>query len=212
MGKNAVEIFEKEGFGKVRVVMLNGLPYFVGKDVAEILGYADPRSTVSKKVDTEDKGVAKIATPSGIQETTVINESGLYSLILGSKLDSAKTFKRWVTSEVLPEIRKTGMYKGKSPIAIECAEKRKVFAKSLQDHGIEKPYEYSNITIAMKEPFGLKEIKKKDMPDRDKLKIAAAEMLATAMLYDEHGYSEVKPVCVDASATVRDALTKRISA
>lgn len=102
--------FENKEFGQIRVIELNGEPWFIGKDVAEKLGYAEPRSTVSKKVDKEDRGVAKIETPSGIQEMTVINESGLYSLILSSQLGSAKKFKRWVTSEVLPQIRKTGAY------------------------------------------------------------------------------------------------------
>lgn len=72
-------------------------PWFVGKDVAEALGYSDPRGVISKKVDTEDRGVAKMATPSGKQDMTIINESGLYSLILSSKLPDAKKFKRWVT-------------------------------------------------------------------------------------------------------------------
>lgn len=107
---NNLEIFKNEEFGEIRTVTINNEPYFVGNDVATILGYAEPRSTVSKKVDAEDKGVAKLETPSGIQEMTVINESGLYSLILGSKLESAKRFKHWVTSEVLPSIRKNGGY------------------------------------------------------------------------------------------------------
>lgn len=107
---NNLEIFKNEEFGEIRTVTINNEPYFVGNDVAVILGYAEPRSTVSKKVDAEDKGVAKLETPSGVQEMTVINESGLYSLILGSKLESAKRFKHWVTSEVLPSIRKNGGY------------------------------------------------------------------------------------------------------
>lgn len=107
---NNLEIFKNEEFGEIRTVTINNEPYFVGNDVAAILGYAEPRSTVSKKVDAEDKGVAKLETPSGVQEMTVINESGLYSLILGSKLESAKRFKHWVTSEVLPSIRKNGGY------------------------------------------------------------------------------------------------------
>lgn len=82
----------------------------MGKDVATALGYAEPRSAVSKRVEVEDKGVAEMETPSGIQKMTIINESGLYSLILSSKLESAKRFKRWVTSEVLPCIRKHGGY------------------------------------------------------------------------------------------------------
>ena len=76
--------------------------------MAVALGFAEPRSAVSKRVEVEDKGVAEMETPSGIQKMTIINESGLYSLILSSKLESAKRFKHWVTSEVLPCIRKTG--------------------------------------------------------------------------------------------------------
>lgn len=105
-----VEVFRNREFGEIRTVLINNEPYFVGKDVAVVLGYAEPRSTVSKKVDAEDRGVAKLETPSGVQEMTVINESGLYALILGSELESAKRFKHWVTSEVLPSIRKHGMY------------------------------------------------------------------------------------------------------
>ena len=108
--KQDIKIFNNPDFGQVRTLSINNEPYFVGKDVAEILGYAEPRSAVSKKVDNEDRGVSKIATPSGTQEMTVINESGLYSLILSSKLPTAKKFKRWVTAEVLPTIRKTGGY------------------------------------------------------------------------------------------------------
>lgn len=107
---NRIKVFNNPDFGQVRTLSINNEPYFVGKDVAEILGYAEPRSAVSKKVDNEDRGVSKIATPSGTQEMTVINESGLYSLILSSKLPTAKQFKRWVTNEVLPTIRKTGGY------------------------------------------------------------------------------------------------------
>lgn len=108
--KNNIQLFKNEEFGEIRSLIINDEPWFVGKDVAEILGYAEPRSAVSKKVDAEDRGVSKIATPSGKQEMTIINESGLYSLILSSKLPSAKKFKRWVTSEVLPTIRKHGAY------------------------------------------------------------------------------------------------------
>ena len=107
---NELKIFENPEFGKVRVVNINGEAWLVGKDVAEVLGYAEPRSVISKKVDAEDKGVAKMETPSGIQEMTIINESGLYSLVLSSKLPTAKKFRRWVTSEVLPSIRKHGAY------------------------------------------------------------------------------------------------------
>ena len=107
---NEIKIFSNELFGDIRVIEKENEAWFVGKDVAERLGYSDPRSTVSKKIDNDDKGVAKIETPSGIQEMTIINESGLYSLVLSSKLESAKQFKRWITKEVIPQIRKTGGY------------------------------------------------------------------------------------------------------
>ena len=107
---NNLQIFTNEEFGEIRTVLIENEVWFVGKDVAEVLGYKEPRSVISKKVDAEDKGVANLETPSGKQDMTIINESGLFTLILGSKLESAKRFKHWVTSEVLPSIRKTGGY------------------------------------------------------------------------------------------------------
>lgn len=105
-----LQIFNSEEFGKIRTVTINDEPWFVGKDVATALGYSNSRDAISKHVFDDDKGVAKCDTPSGRQEMSVINESGLYALIFGSKLDSAQRFKRWVTAEVLPSIRKTGSY------------------------------------------------------------------------------------------------------
>jgi prophage antirepressor-like protein len=95
---------------EVRSILIDNQPWFVGKDVAEVLGYSNTRKALADHVDDEDKGVTKRDTLGGQQEMTIINESGLYSLILSSKLPTAKQFKRWVTSEVLPAIRKTGMY------------------------------------------------------------------------------------------------------
>jgi len=94
----------------VRTVLVNDEPWFVGKDVADILGYSNSRKALSDHVDDEDKGVTKIDTLGGNQNITIINESGLYSLILKSKKPQAKQFKRWVTHEVLPTIRKHGAY------------------------------------------------------------------------------------------------------
>lgn len=96
----------------VRTLVIDGQPYFVGKDIAEILGYANTRDALSKHVDSEDKNTVAIhdGIKRGNPNQTVINESGLYSLILGSKLPQAKEFKHWVTSEVLPTIRKHGAY------------------------------------------------------------------------------------------------------
>ncbi|HEO6626639.1 TPA: phage antirepressor KilAC domain-containing protein [Streptococcus agalactiae] len=103
------EIFNFKG-QEVRTVTINDEPYFVGKDVADILGYSNSRDALSKHVDTEDKLTSQIATAGQMRNQTIINESGLYSLILSSKLPQAKEFKRWVTSEVLPHIRKHGAY------------------------------------------------------------------------------------------------------
>lgn len=105
-----LQIFKNAEFGSIRTLTINGEPYFVGRDVAEILGYSNSRKALADHVDEEDKGVTKCDTLGGTQEMTVINESGLYSLILGSKLPTARKFKRWVTSEVLPTIRRHGVY------------------------------------------------------------------------------------------------------
>lgn len=107
---NELQIFNHPDFGQVRTVTINDEPWFVGKDVAQVLGYKEPAKAIREKVDIEDKGVSKMDTPGGIQDITIINESGLYSLIMSSKLPGAKEFKRWVTSEVLPSIRKHGAY------------------------------------------------------------------------------------------------------
>ena len=108
--KNEIKIFENPQFGAIRTTESNGEPWFVGKDIAVALGYNDPLQAVRRHVDTDDKGVVKMTTPGGIQYVITINESGLYSLILSSKLPTARKFKRWVTSEVLPSIRQTGGY------------------------------------------------------------------------------------------------------
>lgn len=112
---NELKVFENQEFGKVRVVEVNGESYFVGKDVAECLGYSNSSKAVSTHVDEEDRILETIeahAQNGNVvkTQTALINESGLYSLILGSKLSSAKEFKRWVTSEVLPSIRRNGAY------------------------------------------------------------------------------------------------------
>lgn len=107
---NELRIFNNADFGDVRTVEKDGNIWFVGKDVAEALGYARTADAVKAHIDADDKGVCDLPTPGGRQETTIINESGLYSLVLSSKLPKAKAFKRWITSEVIPSIRKTGSY------------------------------------------------------------------------------------------------------
>ena len=109
---NELQIFNSNEFGQIRTVTINNEPWFVGKDVATALGYADPSSAVSKNVDAEDKTTLLLEQDGSNykSKTTIISESGLYALIFGSKLESAKRFKHWVPSEVLPSIRKHGVY------------------------------------------------------------------------------------------------------
>jgi prophage antirepressor-like protein len=110
MKNTELQIFNNE-FGSVRTVVIDGEPWFVGKDVAEILGYSNSRKAIGDHVDDEDRSKVAIRDTIGREQiATVINESGLYSLIMSSKLPQAKKFKRWVTAEVLPSIRKNGMY------------------------------------------------------------------------------------------------------
>lgn len=107
---NELKIFENEEFGSLRTMEIDGKIYFVAKDVAGILGYSNPRKAISDHVDEEDKGVTKCDTLGGNQNLTIINESGLYSLVLYSKMPNAKKFKHWITADVLPSIRQYGAY------------------------------------------------------------------------------------------------------
>lgn len=107
---NNLTVFNNEEFGNLRSLEINNEPWFVGKDVATALGYGNPQKAIRDHVFDEDKGMNEMDTPGGKQSFIMINESGLYSLILSSKLPNAKKFKKWVTSEVLPSIRKTGSY------------------------------------------------------------------------------------------------------
>lgn len=107
---NELKIFTNEEFGQIRTMLINDEVWFVGKDVCDALGYGNSRDALFRHVDEEDKGVGIHDTLGGEQKITVINESGLYSLILSSKMPNAKKFKHWVTSEILPSIRKHGAY------------------------------------------------------------------------------------------------------
>lgn len=125
---NELKVFKNEEFGEIRTVEVNNEPWFVGKDVADILGYSDLNKAVAMHVDDDDKKLNDKTSPSfGQRGATLINESGLYSLILSSKLPTAKKFKRWVTSEVLPSIRKTGGYINGS----EAMSDSEIMAKAL---------------------------------------------------------------------------------
>lgn len=127
----------------VRTLEVDGEPYFIGKDVADILGYTNSRKTLSDHVDEEDKLTSRIVTSGQNRNVTIINESGLYSLIFSSKLENAKRFKRWVTSEVLPTLRKTGAYQVPSDpmqalrLMFEATEETKQEIKNVKDDVID---------------------------------------------------------------------------
>lgn len=128
---NELQIFNSEEFGEIRTVTIGNEPWFVGKDVAEALGYSNTRDALATHISEEDKNTVVISDGKrGNPNQVVINESGLYALIFGSKLDSAKRFKHWVTSEVLPTIRKTGSYQ--KPMT--TVEQIQVIATGFLDH------------------------------------------------------------------------------
>lgn len=155
-----IEIFKNEEFGDIRVVDIEGEPWFVGKDIAESLGYSNSRDALIKHVDIEDKkdGVAIRDAIGREQIPTFINESGLYSLILSSKLESAKRFKRWVTNDVLPSIRKHGMYATEDLLnnpdllisAVEQLKKEREEKKLLQQRVLELEPKASYYDIVLK--------------------------------------------------------------
>lgn len=165
---NDLQVFTNERLGNVRVVQIKGQPYFVGKDVAEILGYSDTNKAIAMHVDDEDKILNdKSSSSFGQRGATLINESGLYSLILSSKLPKAKEFKRWVTSEVLPSIRKTGGYNAnqndvykakrlevmmmnaKARIMKEENKKLELMIKNLNFKSIVKTYSASEVGVML---------------------------------------------------------------
>ena len=145
-----IQVFNNTEFGEIRTVKINGEPYFVGKDVAEALGYVKARNAIAKHVDDEDKKDAPIQGDlGGTQNMTIINESGMYSLILSSKLEGAKRFKRWVTSEILPSIRKTGAYATDSAAAEYKARELRIREMNAQARLINA--ETRRLTVLQKE-------------------------------------------------------------
>ena len=128
---NELQVFKNQEFGSVRTLVINSEPWFVGKDVALALGFKTPRDAIRTHVFEEDKGVDSIVTPGGKQQMTIINESGLYALVFGSRLPTAMKFKRWVTSEVLPALRKTGQYQVKELSGQELMAKALIEAQSV---------------------------------------------------------------------------------
>ena len=160
---NNLKIFENAEFGQIRTVAIDGQPWFVGKDVAGALEYKDEFGALKKHVLDEDKLLCQIDSAGQKREVTVINESGLYALIFGSKLDSAKKFKRWVTAEVLPSIRKTGAYSTSScsldpSVAMGVSRLGNTTEHIMTKQGSE-PYRIAEVFKMQCEQFGI------NMPD-----------------------------------------------
>lgn len=184
-----IKIFENEEFGQIRTILINNEPWFVGKDIASILGYSKPRNAIATHVDEDDALKQGVIDELGRnQQTTMINESGLYSLILSSKLPTAKKFKRWVTSEVLPTIRKTGGY---IPVKEEDTE-MEILSKALL---------IANKTMEMqKERLKNLEVEKnKAIEDKNKL-IHTSKTYTASELAKELGFRSAKAL----NETLRD--------
>lgn len=159
---NELKIFENEEFGQIRSIEIDGLPYFVGKDVAEILGYERADNAIRNHIDEEDKLMHQISASGQNRNMIIINESGLYSLILSSKLPTAKQFKRWVTSEVLPTIRKQGYYTAdnnkndETKAKLLRAEAMVINAKNRAFNTIMKSIDNKQLSPIAVQVFGLK--------------------------------------------------------
>ena len=173
---SVVQTFINEEFGEIRTVLIDGVIWFVGKDVATALGYSNPQKAIRDHVDDEDKMVNESFTLGQGSAPTLINESGLYSLIFSSKLPSAKKFKRWVTSEVLPSIRKTGNYN----------------ANGTYSGNSDFPPEMSKLWLNEKSAEALIQIAKltKSQQVKDRLLKKATSMLVDEDLFHETVYSE----------------------
>ncbi len=159
---NSLKIFENAEFGQIRTVMIDGEPWFVGKDVAGALEYNEPHKAVVKHVMEEDRTKYPILTDGGLQEMWVINESGLYSLIFSSKMDSAKKFKHWITAEVLPSIRKTGKYEMRRQVLLtespgEVARLINATARLMERQG-SAPYKVAENAQLICNQYGIKVI------------------------------------------------------
>lgn len=156
---NELKIFDNEEFGEIRTVVINGEPWFVGRDVAEALGYKDTTQAIRKNVCEEDKLTRLVDGGGQKREAVIVNESGLYSLIFSSKLESAKRFKHWVTSEVIPSIRKTGTYQGEPlpaeqiPIG-EIASYSKAMDRIFVRQGL-APHKIAEAFVIVSKQFGI---------------------------------------------------------
>lgn len=154
---NELRVFNNAEFGEVRTIVIDGEPWFVGNDVAKALAYKDLYSAMRHNVDEDDKRLCPISSTNGVQQTTVINESGLYSLIFGSRLEKAREFKRWVTHEVLPSLRQNGTYtipkKQDSYMIEDPVERAERWIEEQKEHKLE--VDRLNVEVAQLRPKAL---------------------------------------------------------
>lgn len=196
MENKAMQVFNNPEFGKVRVVTIDKEPWFVGKDVAMALGYTNPQKAIRDHVDAEDTTVNDSFTVNGTKGI-LINESGVYSLIFGSKLPTAKKFKHWVTSEVLPDIRKHGLYAKQSVIDMmlndpdSCIKLLTEYKKEKQEkERLQAELDYSKEWYSIKRVAKLNDISWKSISWR-KLKQASADIgIGVKKIFDAN-YGEV---------------------
>lgn len=201
-----VRVFEGHN---VRIFDQYGGIWFIARDICDYLGYVNSSKVLKDNVDPEDLSDIPVgySSSNGViqnRKTLIINESGLYSLILRSNKPEAYRFKKWVTSEVLPSIRKTGKYEVPQELREQSKKVRNDFTFQLREHGCKVPIEFIKITATMKTHAGIKGNKKKDELDKiESGRIAAAEMIATVnlMIEDAKNYDECKPICRAASVS-----------
>lgn len=204
MENKAMQVFNNPEFGKARTIVINSEPWFVGKDVAMALGYKNTKDALAKHVDSDDKLGSQIATSGQRREMTVINESGVYALIFGSKLPTAKKFKHWVTSEVLPDIRKHGLYAKQSVIDMmindpdSCIKLLTEYKKEKQEkERLQAELDYSKEWYSIKRVAKLNDISWKSISWR-KLKQASADIgIGIKKIFDAN-YGEVNTYHVKA--------------
>ena len=209
--KNELLVFSNEEFGFIHTVSVDGIVWFVASDVANILDYRNAPD-MTRLLDDDEKLIRTISVSGQGRKTILINESGLYHSVIKSRKPEAKSFRKWITNEILPSLRKTGEYnlnnETRKAIREKSKEIRNRFTEMQKAHGYTKKGEYIQTTKQMKQKLGIT-AKKDDMTCQELAAVSAAEWLSIAIITDEAGYKEVNPVCVNASETINNAIESK---